>query len=1028
MKSSLLSRILVSTLLPAVAVMLVITATIQSIISMSDANHMRDAVRLETAQFPEQISAKLNTLNTLLGNIAEGMSSVRFDQPESKESAEGLLRTLYTSSSDVYSAWFAFEPNVFLSDNTRYYESLVRTRTGGVVTSHSINEKTLSNPTLSPWYYRPLLTGEPYSFLHGRYNYLIGEDDVYIFCIVRPVIRDMQCIGVVGIDILYEDLMNAGFSISGGSPDKNTLLISGAGDVLYDDDTENIGKHIVELGFSDYAPLVRTIMDGTTWIDKIRSPFSGEDTLAVLYPFQLRGTDETIYLYRETEPQNIYSAFNPSMDIVYMTVLFGSVLLMFSIYFTTRGIIKPIRQITDSFQLVVAADNESALSDKLIPVTNTGILELQILQDALVAMMVHLHEVHDLKIMSIEADIEKEKLIASAEAKSNFFAAMSHEIRTPMNAIIGISDIILHEGGLDDQQERHISDIKTSSEALLGIINDIMDISKMETRKMALYSTHYNFRALIDNVASLASHLANESGLEFKLDIAQELPLCLFGDSVRLRQVLLNLLGNAAKYTKKGFVCMHVLIKEDSMRFDITDSGVGIKEEDLPNIFEPFTRIDTRRNRETKGTGLGLSIAKNLTEMMGGEIFVTSDYGVGSTFSVELPLVLGDETKLQQESPLTGIKYSPDLHVLIVDDNEINLRVSSGLLKNLHGIDCDTANSGMEAIAMVQQQDYDLIFMDHMMPELDGVDTTRHIRSLGAKYKSLPIIALTANAVIGTREELLAAGLNDFVPKPIQQKRLQDALYVWAPVEKRISDGSVPPMSMTVAPPITPSTLRSNGTEETEHYQRPARTMVSAKVIALQSVQNINPRIGLENIGYDEEMYLQSLELFTQKLPQTLGNLNRYLKEENARDFEIVVHGIKGALSSIGAKALAETALELEKAAAGKDLDFCRKHMADYEARLMLFHDELNKVLTSEPMPQPEPPLKAAKNEITRRDLVSFRNVLESYDYEAIIAELKALRAMSCDERQGEVLLQVKELVDMFDYIAAKILIEDELL
>ena len=388
----------------------------------------------------------------------------------------------------------------------------------------------------------------------------------------------------------------------------------------------------------------------------------------------------------------------------------------------------------------------------------------------------------------------------ASQSKSNFLANMSHEIRTPMNAIIGMSDILLRDNDLSEENKAQLQNIKDAGDGLLGIINDILDISKIESGKYELVDIDYDFPSIIHDVSTIINVKLSETPVELKLSIDPDIATDLHGDELRIRQILLNILGNAVKFTKKGSICLNCSQSLDddkehvTLYFDIKDSGIGIKPEDIDKIFGSFNQVDTRKNRLIQGTGLGLTISQNLARLMGGDITVESTYGEGSTFHVSVRQKvrsyrpLGSDVVKSLESmkyrtakaeSMTEIIPRPDKKVLIVDDSKVNLVVAKGLMKP-YQMTIDTASCGAEAIDKVQANDYDVVFMDHMMPELDGLDATKIIRNLGDdKYKNLIIIALTANAVAGTKEMLIAEGMNDFLAKPIDKIELNNIIEKW---------------------------------------------------------------------------------------------------------------------------------------------------------------------------------------------------------------------------------------------------------
>jgi len=377
-------------------------------------------------------------------------------------------------------------------------------------------------------------------------------------------------------------------------------------------------------------------------------------------------------------------------------------------------------------------------------------------------------------------------------AKSDFLAKMSHEIRTPMNAIIGMSEILEHEQ-LSPSQKRYVNDISTAAQALLGIINDILDMSKIEAGKLELNPVDYNFNQFIDNIGSMFSHVTKVKGLDFRIETDGDLPEYLYGDDLRLRQILTNICSNSVKFTKTGYVKLFMTVDGSMLVIKITDTGIGIKEEDLPRLFNAFEQVDKLKNRGTMGTGLGLSICKSFVEMMGGTITVESEYGSGTSFTITIPIVEGDakNAHIIETDPSVKTFTAPDAKVLVVDDNEFNRKVAEGLM-GFVGIKADTADSGYNAIEMVKEKDYDIVFMDHMMPEMDGVETVHNIRGMGGKYEKLIIIALTANAMKNARIMFFNNGFNDFLAKPINSNELYEVILTHLPKEKVITGNSGP--------------------------------------------------------------------------------------------------------------------------------------------------------------------------------------------------------------------------------------------
>ena len=514
-----------------------------------------------------------------------------------------------------------------------------------------------------------------------------------------------------------------------------------------------------------------------------------------------------------------------------------------------------------------------------------------------------------------DAQVALEVAEHANEAKSRFLSNMSHEIRTPINAVLGMNEMILRESE-DQQILTYASNIQSSGKTLLFLINDILDMSKIESGKMEIIPVTYELSAVIMDLWNVIYFRAQEKELKLSVELDETIPGVLYGDDVRIKQIVTNLLTNAVKYTPKGSVELIVACEYQDkdnilLKISVKDTGMGIRKEDMGKLFESFQRLDEQKNRNIEGTGLGMSITMSLLKMMDGDMKVESEYRKGSTFQVIIPQKIVSDVPLgsfqaiqeknsQQASRKKGSFTAPQASILVVDDNAMNLTVFKALLKRTK-IQVTTADSGRQCLEYIQKEKFHIIFMDHMMPEMDGIETLHKMNELAEhKNKETPVVALTANAVAGAREQYLSEGFCDFLTKPIDVALMEQTICEYLPQELVLSgadDGE--------------EGKRGGTGEEYDVYLK----------------EGVSVKNGLQHAQGSMDTYLELVRLFI-KDKKKMIQLEQYLSDHNMKSYAIQVHALKGNARTLGAEKLADIAYEHEMQSKADREDYIKEHWA----------------------------------------------------------------------------------------------------
>ncbi len=607
----------------------------------------------------------------------------------------------------------------------------------------------------------------------------------------------------------------------------------------------------------------------------------------------------------------------------------------------------------------------------------------------------------ELQKKNIQLGIAVKEAEEANKAKDDFLSSMSHDIRTPMNSILSMNEMILRESK-DENILEYSGHILSSGKTLLGLINDILDFTKIEAGKMEIVPVEYEISSVLNDLVNIAKSMTEEKGLSLELNIDNSLPNYLRGDEIRIKQAVTNLITNAVKYTNVGTVTIGLEFakipgntKSALFNFSVKDTGIGIKDEEINKIFEAFERLDKNKNHGVEGTGLGITITQRLLNLMGSTLEVESTYGVGSTFSFTIKQEVlkwdevGDFEAAFRKSIVERKKYkekftAPDAKVLVVDDTPVNLTVFKNLLKHTR-LQIDEANSADECIERSMKKKYDIIFLDHMMPHKDGIEALKELKSIKDHPNiDTPIVCLTANAIAGMREVYISAGFDDYLAKPIDPAALEEMIVKYLPKQKIVFSAK------------TEDTGRRN----------------DEIPMALYELEGLNVFIGIKHCG-DKASYLETLRTYKESAPQTISDIEAYWEQRDILNLTTMVHGIKSSSRTIGASELADLAERLEKAGRIGDEETLLEGLGDL---MLLYRDLTNRIVVPEAIPESEDGKPVYNKNELKNLYVSLRSHLDNGHYkevESIGALLKDAHVPD-DERQR--VDNIVKVISDYDY------------
>ncbi|MCR5595458.1 MAG: response regulator [Lachnospiraceae bacterium] len=680
-------------------------------------------------------------------------------------------------------------------------------------------------------------------------------------------------------------------------------------------------------------------------------------------------------------------------------------------YVGQRLIVKPIIDMTDIMETFSDdVDQRVLVENKLAELDLHSEDEIQALHDVITKMATELNSYIDeiKREQQLKEDLRVAK--AASEAKSNFLSNVSHEIRTPINAVLGFDEMILRESD-DKDIRKYAIDIRNSGKTLLSLINDLLDFSKIEAGKMEIIPTEYELSSTINDLINMVAVKASDKGLDLKIDVSSDIPHKLYGDEIRIKQCVLNILNNAVKYTPEGSVTMSVSgerisDEEVSVRFRVVDTGIGIKEEDLVKLYSPFERIEESRNRTIEGTGLGMSIVKQLLDMMGSELEVSSVYGEGSDFSFKITQKvidwepIGDFNETYQKSLDSMEQYhvsfvAPDAEILVVDDTPMNLTVIKGLLKPTR-VKVDTATSGSESLDKVKNKTYDIIFMDQRMPQMDGTETLHAMEAMSEdenKSHATPVICLTANVLPGAKEGFIKEGFADFLGKPVDAVKLEKMIADYLPGDKLLD----------------PDKYAAENGEGLAGGDAAASEFLKT----YSEIDGIDAKAALANC-MNEEILKEAVGDFMVALKTGPDQIEQLWKEENLREYTIKVHALKSSARLIGALGLSELAANLEKAGDAEDKEIINKDTPkllsdyrDYATKLSVLYNDKADEQTDDREVIPVDSLNEA--------YMALKEAVSAFDFDTADEIMGMLKDYRMPEGEQERYERLKDMVTALD-------------
>ena len=822
------------------------------------------------------------------------------------------------------------------------------------------------------WYYLPIWNKGPVwtppyenENLHQR---------MISYCV--PLYRNGQLLGVVGLDLSLAVIEDIVHSIQIDSSD--CMLIGTEQNLIHLNTMEELSK-AVERSANLQEMLELFQKSGSQSVQRFM--WDGKTHYGMLLPLD-NGMSYIISVPQGEYLHATYGSWFAPLIAFLIILIFITIL----IFFALKTIILPLKTVTKT-------TNRLARGELYIDIPYTSKNEIGTIANNIRMMTTQMKEYIEYISEQTKKEREaKEKALtesqinaAASQAKSAFLANMSHEIRTPINAVLGMNEMILRECN-DKTILGYASNIKIAGANLLSIVNDVLDFSKIEAGKMELLPDNYEVSSLIIDLMNMTQERAKNKGLKYELNINPKLPKTLFGDSVRIKQCVLNLLTNAIKYTNEGTITFAADFKKKDdntilFKVEVKDTGIGIKKDDMAKLFTPFERIEEEKNRTIEGSGLGMSIVRRLLDMMGSKLDVKSVYGKGSDFSFTVEQLVSDWTEVgdineaYEESIAVTATYkeklhAPRAHLLFVDDTAMNLDVVKGLLKNT-GMTIDTVLSGKQALEVVKHNTYDILFIDHRMPEMDGIETLHAMKTMDDNLSAgKPCIALTANAISGVRKMYLNEGFDDYVSKPVNPAKLEEMIRRYLPKDY-IEDA--------------PEGSEDSGDDTTQAKD------YSDFINKMYDIDELDVDSALANCG-SEELLASTIKQYHSSIDQKALELQQFFEAEDWENYGIKVHALKSTSRLIGAIRLSKLAEHLEECANNNTVSEIQKNHKPLMERFLSFRHKLEPLVEEDSDSADKPEISKEELSAKLKQMLDYADAFDIDGLDELIKELSSFK------------------------------------